>query len=124
MSGDLAHSLDPLEVADLIARHLAEAIGVEQCAISYWDRPEDRILTWGYFPAERPQDLRPEYQLADFPETRRVLQDQVTIVIDVEDPAADPSEVALLRANGDSRVVMLPLVAKGESIGLVEMLSR
>ena len=123
MSGDLAHSLDPLEVADLIARHLAEAIDVDQCAISYWDRSEDRILTWGYFPSARPGDLRPDYPLVEFPETRRVLEDQVTVIIDVDDPAADQSEVALLRANGDQRVVMLPLVVKGQSIGLVEMLS-
>ena len=124
MSGELAHSLDPREVADLIAHHLAGALGVDQCAISYWDQPEDRILTWGYFPTERPADLRSDYPLASFPETRRVLEEQATSIVDVDDPEADRDEVALLRANGDHLVLMLPLVAKGESIGLVEMLSR
>ncbi|HTC85885.1 MAG TPA: diguanylate cyclase, partial [Candidatus Acidoferrum sp.] len=124
MSGELAHSLDPREVADLIAHHLAGALGVDQCAISYWDRTEGKILTWGFYPTERPVDLRPDYALANFPETRRVLEEQATMIIDVDDPGADEHEVRLLRANGDHVVLMLPLVAKGESIGVVELISR
>jgi diguanylate cyclase (GGDEF)-like protein len=124
MGGELAHSLDPLKVADLIAQHLAGALGVDQCAISYWDRPEDRMLTWGYYPTERPDEVSADYELGAFPETRRVLEEQETVIVSVDDPSADPAEVELLRRNGNHVVVMLPLVAKGESIGLVEMISR
>ena len=46
------------------------------------------------------------------------------MVIDTDDPAADRAEVALLRQDGYRSVVMLPLVAKGQSIGLVELISR
>jgi hypothetical protein len=53
MSSALSESLDPREVADLIARHLASAMGVERCGISYWERSSDRLLTWGYWPASR-----------------------------------------------------------------------
>ena len=38
MSSALSESLDPRQVADLIARHLAVAMGVERCGISYWER--------------------------------------------------------------------------------------
>jgi diguanylate cyclase (GGDEF)-like protein len=124
MSGELAHSLDPLTVADLIAKHLAGAMGFDQCAISYWDRPGDRILTWGFFPETPLAELDPSFALADFPATRRVLEEKATIVVDVDDPAADPAEVAQLIRHGDFGMVMLPLVAKGESIGLVELISR
>ena len=124
MSGELAHSLDPLTVADLIAKHLAGAMGFDQCAISYWDRPGDRILTWGFYPDVPPEDLLPAFALAGFPATRRVLEDKATIVVDVTDPDADPAEVAQLVANQDHAMVMLPLVAKGESIGLVELISH
>jgi diguanylate cyclase (GGDEF)-like protein len=123
MSSDLANSLEPRTVADLIARFIAEALGHDQCAISYWDRPADRLLTWGYYPLPRPSDLQPEFALADYPETRRVLVEQIAVTVDVDDPAADAAEVALLRADGDKAVVMLPLVAKGQSIGLVEIIS-
>ena len=40
------------------------------------------------------------------------------------DPAADPAELALLEPAGYQLLVMLPLVAKGESIGLVELMAR
>jgi diguanylate cyclase (GGDEF)-like protein len=124
MSGDLSASLDSRQVANLMARHLASAMDVDECAISYWDRPAQRVATLGYFPFLPQSELKPFFELADFPETRRVLEGQATIVIDTDDPAADAAEVALLAADGYHSVVMLPLVAKGQSIGLVELISR
>ncbi len=124
MSGELAHSLDPLTVADLIAKHLAGAMGFDQCAISYWDRPGDRILTWGFFPDSVKTELEPWFPLEQFPATRRVLEDQTTMIVDVMDPLADPAEVAQLRQTDDKWMAMFPLVAKGEAIGLVELISR
>ncbi len=121
MSGELAQSLDPRAVADLIARHLGTAIGFDECTISYWDRSSDLVLSWGVWPAEHAERIDPSYALPDFPETRRVLERQAVAVVQVDDPAADPAEVAVLRQEGSQTLVMLPLVAKGESIGLVEL---
>ena len=42
----------------------------------------------------------------------------------VADPTADPAEVAYLVAEREAASAMLPLVAKGRSIGLVELMSR
>ena len=47
-----------------------------------------------------------------------------TVIIDAEDPAADPAEVELLVEAGNRMVAMLPLVAKGQAIGLVELFSQ
>lgn len=124
MSSALSESLDPRQVADLIARHLATAMGVERCAISYWERTTERLLTWGYWPAAEMEGIEPYFDLSDYPETRRVLERQVTSVIDTHDPQADRAEVALLVQSGDRMLAMLPLVAKGTSIGLVELISR
>ena len=123
MSSALAQSLDPREVAELIARHMVAAMGVDAGAISWWDRPADRLLTLGYWPDLPEAAIQPVFELAGFPETTRVLEEQVTSIIRVDDPAADPAEVAFLRAEGDAVSVMLPLVAKGRSIGLVELMS-
>ncbi len=123
MSSALSESLDPRQVADLIARHLAAAMGVERCGISYWERANDRILSWGYWPPVDRDELEPYYDLGDYPETRRVLERQVTAVIDSHDPLADRAEVALMVQAGDRLLAMLPLVAKGTSIGLVELMS-
>ncbi|MFL5779543.1 MAG: diguanylate cyclase [Chloroflexota bacterium] len=123
MSGELSQSLDPRQVADLMAGHLAAAMGVEECAISYWDRPQGRVDTLGYFPQGHLQVFE-SFEIRGYPETVGVLERGATVVIDAEDPAADPAEVALLRREGHRILVMLPLVAKGQSIGLVELFSK
>jgi diguanylate cyclase (GGDEF)-like protein len=123
MSGELARSLDTRAVADLIARHLAAATEVDSCTISYWDHAGDRLLTWGCWPAGEIEMLESAYDLRPFPETRRVLEDQVLSIIDAADPDADPAERRLLHDAGDRTLVMVPLVAKGASIGLVELSS-
>jgi diguanylate cyclase (GGDEF)-like protein len=124
MSAELSTSLDSRQVATLMADHFASAMGVDECAISYWDRSADRLATLGYYPVIPDDALRPFFDLAEFPESRRVLERQETVLIDTEDPTADTAEVALLLADGYRAVAMLPLVAKGQSIGLVELISH
>ncbi len=121
ISSALSHSLDPGQVAHLIAQHIGHAFEADECGISSWDRPGDRLLTRGYWPPQRMEDVEPVFALAGFPETRRVLETQAILTIDTLDPMADPAEVALLRRDGQRALVMIPLVAKGETIGLVEL---
>ena len=124
MSGELSESLDPRQVADLMAGHFARAMDVDECAISYWDRATDRLESLGYFPPLKLEEMDPFFDLAGYPETIRALRDEAIVTIDAEDPLADPAEVALLRKDGNRSLVMLPLIAKGEAIGLVELFSR
>jgi diguanylate cyclase (GGDEF)-like protein len=124
MSSALAQSLDPREVAELIARHMVDALGLDDCLISWWDRPGERLLTLGCWPPIPDDRLQAVFELAGYPETTRVLEDQVTSIVRVDDPAADPAEVAYLRAEGEAVSMMLPLLAKGRSIGLVELMSK
>jgi diguanylate cyclase (GGDEF)-like protein len=121
MSSALSHSLDPRQVADLIAHHIGMAFGADECGISFWDRPGDRLLTRGYWPPQRLEAHDSSFDLAGYPETRRVLETQAISTVDTEDLAADPAEVALLRHDGQRSLVMVPLVAKGDTIGLVEL---
>ena len=99
-------------------------MGVDECIISYWDRPAGRVESLGYYPPHRLQEIEPSFEVADFPETLRVLETQVTVIVDADDPAADPAEVELMRSDGNTVLAMLPLVAKGQSIGLVELISN
>ena len=124
MSSQLSGSLDPRQVANLIARHLASAMGVDECLISYWDRPNWRVVTLGFDPEAKLPDLQPTFDISGYPQTLRVLEERATVTIDVEDPTSDAAEVSLLRADGHRSLVMLPLVVKGQSIGLVELFSR
>ena len=123
MSADLAETLDPRLVGDRIAVHIARAVGADDCALSYWDEPRDRVVTLGYEPPERRSALNESYSLDDFPATRRVLAEQRPILIDVDDPGADPNEVSYLASIGHRSMAMIPLVAVGRTVGVVEVTS-
>jgi diguanylate cyclase (GGDEF)-like protein len=123
VSSELAASLDRREVANILARHLAAVMAVEECAISAWDSSNRRVASLGYYPATRMDELQPFFDIADYPQTKRVLEEQIMLLIDATDPGADPAEVALLLAEGNRSLVMLPLVASGESLGLIELFS-
>jgi diguanylate cyclase (GGDEF)-like protein len=124
MSSELSRTLDSRERGTVMARHMALATGVDECAISYWDRPGNRVLTYGYYPPERAVALEAEYSLEEYPETQRVLSDQVVLVVVVDDPAADANEVRYLRSIDATTSAMLPLVAGGQTIGLAELTAR
>jgi diguanylate cyclase (GGDEF)-like protein len=121
MSADLAETLDPRLVGDRIAVHIARAVGADDCALSYWDRATDRVVTLGYDPPERRAALHESYHLDDFPATRRVLMDQRASVVDADDPAADPDEARYLASIGQRTMAMIPLVAAGRTVGLIEI---
>jgi diguanylate cyclase (GGDEF)-like protein len=123
VSGELAASLDSRQVANVLAGHLATVMGVDECAISRWDHEGQRVASIGYYPPVPVDELVPFFDVGAYPRTRQVLVDQVTVTIDIDDPDADPAEVRLLAAAGHQSLVMLPLIAKGESIGLVELMA-
>jgi diguanylate cyclase (GGDEF)-like protein len=123
MSGDLAQTLDPRLVGDRIAVHIARAVGADDCALSLWDRASDRVVTLGYEPPERRGALNDSYHLDEFPATRRVLLDQQPLRVAADDPGADPAEAAYLRSIGHRALAMIPLVAAGRTVGLIEITS-
>ena len=60
------------------------------------------------------------YDVRQYPLTAKVLDEHTAAVVNVDDPRADAAEVATLRAGGDRSLLMLPLVYRGEAIGLLE----
>lgn len=123
MSSALSRSLDPIDVATLMAEHLARAVGAECAQISDWDRTSNRVRTLGCYPPDHRSEINDYYALDAYPLTARVLADGVIATVDADDPDADPAEVAELRREGMRGLIMLPLIAKGEAIGIVEISS-
>ena len=123
MSHDLAETMDPHDVGNALARHIASVAHAEDCVLSTWDREADRVVTFGLFPIDQPGPLEPWYDLASYPATRAVLKEMRPYVVDADNPDADAAEIAYLKEIGHQTLVMLPLVARGESIGIVEMFS-
>jgi diguanylate cyclase (GGDEF)-like protein len=121
MGGELSRTLEPREVAQILSRHLTVALGVDACLISAWDQIGDRVVSLGSYPDAAVVEREPAFQLADFPQTRLVLENRVTALVHADDPAADRAEVAVLQTEGMGLLVMLPLVAKDEAVGLAEL---
>ncbi len=123
MTADLAQTLDPQLVGARITRHVAQAIGSNDAALSRWDRDNDRVVTFGYFPPERRSTLASEYALGDYPATRAVLEGQRAIIVRADDRSAEPNELAYLASIAQRSMIMVPLVAAGRTVGLLELTS-
>jgi diguanylate cyclase (GGDEF)-like protein len=124
MSHDLAETLDPNDVGSHLARHLQQVTGATETALSTWEREANRVDTFGFYPPEDAANLEPSYSLESYPATKTVLVSQMPLVVDVDDPMADISEVSYLRSIDRRRLVIVPLVVRGESIGIVELTSN
>ncbi|HEX8025896.1 MAG TPA: diguanylate cyclase, partial [Candidatus Limnocylindrales bacterium] len=123
LTREVAQTLDPQLVAGIIARHIAHAADVADCTLSMWDRVADRVVTFAYYPPTM-DGIEPSYGLAQFPATRRVLLTGEPCFVDVADPKSDPAEVAYIRSVNEKSMVILPLVVRGESIGILELTSN
>jgi diguanylate cyclase (GGDEF)-like protein len=124
MSGDLSRAVDAETAGDLMARHLALAASVDQSGVCYWDSATGEVLTLGYYPPERRSPVGVTYRLADYPECQRALDDQVVVVLDAADPRLPSNERDYLDSIGGSVLAVIPLIANGRSIGLVELTSE
>lgn len=117
-----------LEVTELlreIAARLTRLMDCTFCGISALDERTQTVTMLADYDdtGRRLPDMAP-YRLDRYPLTRRVLEEQVTAVVNVGDPAADPDEARELRREGDRSLLMVPLVYAGRSIGLLELIDR
>lgn len=118
----LASRLDLTELLLEIAMRMTALLDCHFCAVSEYDPGADGVVTLAeYDHAGRLLPDASPYRLDEYPLTRRVLEEQVSAVINVDDPAADPAEVAEMRREGDRSLLMVPLVHQGRSIGLLEV---
>ena len=104
-----------------IARRVTHLLDCDFCAVSSYDRETGRVHALAEYDAtgERLPDTE-VYDLRQYPLTRKVLEEHTPEVVNIDDPRADAAEVATLRAGGDRSLLMLPLVYRGEAIGLLE----
>ena len=75
LSSDLAEAADPGLLGDLVARHLAEATGMDDCVIYELAPGTDRLTPFGSHPAERSLQTEAE-SVIERPTLARVIQDR------------------------------------------------
>ena len=96
---------------------IAAELNAEKIGLSVLHRATGTIVTLVENGLEK---LDESYALADYPLTASVFEDQASAQVLVGDPAADPSETELLLSLGYHSLLMVPVVHRGESIGLIE----
>jgi excisionase family DNA binding protein len=121
----LVGQLDLPELLEEIAERLTRLMDCHFCAISTYDSASQSVAMLADFDdtGRRLPDVA-EYSLKRFPLTRLVLEEQQPAVVNVGDPAADPHELRELVRDGDKSMLMVPLVFRGRSIGLVELMDH
>ena len=122
LSRDVSETLDPTRVAERLARHLQETTHADACVISAYLADRGEVMSFASWPPEHAERDDEAYRLDDYPPdpTRgRGAAGRAGVVRD--DPAGDPAEVADAPGRRRDILLMVPLVARGETIGLVEI---
>jgi diguanylate cyclase (GGDEF)-like protein len=120
LSGRLANARtvsDLHSALDLIAGELH----ADKVALSRWAPDLGSVETL----AESGEGSGEEvFAVRDFPLTAEVLERQTAAQVMAGDPRAEPSEVELLLSLGYRSLIMVPVVHRGESLGIVEAMSE
>ncbi len=99
---------------------IAAELNADMVCLSHW-HPDDGVVETL---AESGGDGRGALLVDDYPLTARVLRNQEAAQVLVGDPEADRAEVELLLSLGHRSLLIVPVVSRGESLGIVEAYSR
>ena len=112
-----ARSTQDLEAAlDLIAR----ALHAGEVSLSQWHPDEDALETLA---RSRSNGEFQRLTVSEHPLVRQVLGRQEAAQVLISDPQSDPRQVQLLLELGHSSMLMVPVVHRGESLGVLEAFS-
>src|SRR5437660_7128058 len=122
----LSQSLSTSEVLGALTRELV--LGVDracECAISLWDEARDLLIDAAAYTENGPPAWprgQVENDLADYPETRRLLQrGRGWSEYRMSDPELVQADREVLEVWGWRSMIELPLVVEGRSVGLIEV---
>jgi diguanylate cyclase (GGDEF)-like protein len=127
LSRALSSSLDLREVLREFATHATQLTGATAAELSTYDAARGDLVMLVEYKGGREEITAAGgqvYHLSDYPLTRHVLDTQEPRQVRVSNPDDDPAERALLELRGQKSLLMLPLVARGETIGLMEIVDR
>ena len=81
---------------------MVDAMGFDECAISWWDRPGERLQTFGYWPRPPRRSSRSRSSAGRLPGDAPAPRAPGRLDHPVADPAADQAEVAYLRTEDEA----------------------
>lgn len=121
-SAAVSSTLDFGSVLELIARRLLDALQVERCQITAWDRGTNVLeslaeVADAYWPIGK----GPSVSLADRPVRQQVLNTGRFRMMASGDTDCDPAERESLIQIGQKAVLFLPLVSRRKIVGLIQV---
>jgi EAL domain-containing protein (putative c-di-GMP-specific phosphodiesterase class I) len=105
---------------DGVTELIAQELHADEVLVSRWLPERGQLESLGRGGAPTGQ----RFALADYPLTRRVVETRVAAQVVAGDPAADPAELTLLEELGFRSGLLVPVLAGGRSVGLLEAYSR
>jgi len=124
----IAESPDLDEMLAVVARRVAEALGVWECDI-YEYRPESDALVatalWSPELTDRDREwLGTMYPVAERPSYELLLRERAVREYQVDDPALGAEDVEIMRRWGELSVLSVPLVFQDEVIGALTLVEK
>jgi len=122
---DFASSLEPRTVIEAVVERLVALLGVSACDIHVLEPERDAVRTVvsfdrGHF--DFGDVIGRLWSLADYPTTARVVREgRPVVILSPDDPALNDNERRLLRRNGKTSQLGVPLKARDRVIGVVEL---
>ena len=113
-SGEAA--TDERALASSLAKRITRAAGVEHCALYRWHEDSTVMEPLGAFGRDATA-----LDLVDHPSARHVLLGRRPALVHADDAELSPLEDAYLSRAGYQSVILAPLVAMGQVIGLAEL---
>ena len=118
----LAEAADSSEAMSLFARELTLLFDASACLISEYDASTSTVTDWAAYviPPAQLNVVAENYQLDEYPSTRRVLEGLEETSTCTGD-GGDPAEHRFLEEAGFGASMMVPLVMDGAAAGLIEL---
>ncbi|MBC7228308.1 MAG: GAF domain-containing protein, partial [Thermoflexales bacterium] len=113
----LSFTLDLDWVLYALGERLLDLTGADGCVISEWDRETDRVIVTWESRGEAPPLACRTYRSSEYPVVQEVLltQEPATLTAD------NPEGRLLLQERGAGALLLVPMVARGQTMGLVEL---
>jgi GAF domain-containing protein/anti-sigma regulatory factor (Ser/Thr protein kinase) len=125
-SAVISVSLESDRVLQTTAEQLLNALNVEGCAISNWDRERDRLVNRLDYARDlaawHPEPPGTFYALADFPATRQVLETRQHLTVQASDLGADMAERRWMHTEEIQTLLMIPMIVRDTVIGMLELM--
>ncbi|MBN1963422.1 MAG: GAF domain-containing protein, partial [Anaerolineae bacterium] len=120
-----ALSLDLGEVIHSVSQQMLHALEADACAVMLWDEVEQNLIVRADVTrADNDEHSVPAgttYALADYPARLVVLEGRKERTLQREDDDLDPHEQAEMAALGSATRMLVPLVVREQSIGLIRI---